>query len=240
MIIHGLQKLTLLDYPGKVAATLFLGGCNFRCPFCQNSGLVLSPNEEAVIPTEEVLKFLKKRQGILDGICITGGEPTLSPDLKPFIQEIHSMGYLVKLDTNGTNPQLLKELMEEELLDYIAMDIKSSRKGYARCAGLDDFPEAAQQQLLAKTFQSAELLMEGRIPFEFRTTVVKELHDASDFEDISLWLAGCPAYYLQAYRDSDQVLCPETFHSYTRPELEVFRQILKKTISVVEIRGLDT
>ena len=209
MIIHGLQKLTLLDYPGKVAATLFLGGCNFRCPFCQNSGLVLSPNEEAVIPTEEVLKFLKKRQGILDGICITGGEPTLSPDLKPFIQEIHSMGYLVKLDTNGTNPQLLKELMEEGLLDYIAMDIKSSRKGYARCAGLAVFPEAAQQQLLAKTFQSAELLIEGRIPFE-------------------------------AYRDSDQVLCPETFHSYTRPELEVFRQILKKTISVVEIRGLDT
>ena len=130
--------------------------------------------------------------------------------------------------------------MEEGLLDYIAMDIKSSRKGYARCAGLAVFPEAAQQQLLEKTFQSAKLLMEGRIPFEFRTTVVKELHDASDFKDISLWLAGCPAYYLQAYRDSDQVLCPETFHSYTRPELEVFRQILKKTISVVEIRGLDT
>ena len=123
MIIHGLQKLTLLDYPGKVAATLFLGGCNFRCPFCQNSGLVLSPNEEGVIPTEEVLKFLKKRQGILDGICITGGEPTLSPDLKPFIQEVHSMGYLVKLDTNGTNPQLLKELMEEGLLDYIALSL---------------------------------------------------------------------------------------------------------------------
>ena len=224
MKIHGLQKLTLLDYPEKMAATLFLGGCNFRCPFCHNSGLVLSPKQQEVLPVSEVLAFLENRRGILEGVCITGGEPTLSGDLKRLITDIRGLGYLVKLDTNGSRPEVLKELVSEGLLDYAAMDIKSSLSGYEKAE---------------RGAESAAFLMENHIPYEFRTTVVKELHSAGDFREIARWLAGCSAYYLQAYRDSESVLLPNTFHSYTLEELEDFRAILRETIPLVEIRGID-
>ncbi|MDY3919782.1 MAG: anaerobic ribonucleoside-triphosphate reductase activating protein [Candidatus Limivivens sp.] len=235
MRIHGLQKLTLLDYPEKVAAALFLGGCNFRCPFCQNSGLVLNPDAENVIPYEELLAFLKKRQGILDGICITGGEPTLEKDLELLIRDIRSFGYLVKLDTNGSRPEVLKDLVKKDLLDYVAMDIKSSLQGYEKTAGLAT-PSA---QILERIQESADFLMHCGIEYEFRTTVMKELHTASDFSEIADWLAGCRRYYLQAYQDSEHILLPGIFHSYTRRELENFREILLKKIPLVGIRGID-
>lgn len=231
MSIHGLNKLTLLDFPGRVAATIFLGGCNFRCPFCQNSELVLDPYSQPLISTEDILAYLKKRQGLLDGVCISGGEPTLYNGLLPLIRQIKDFGYLVKLDTNGFRPGIVKNLVEEGLIDMIAMDIKSSPEHYALVAGVPTLDLVPIQQTVA-------YLLEGHVPYEFRTTVVKELHSEADFRSIGQWIRGCSAYYLQAYKDSPQVMKPG-FSSYTRAELETFRQLLSETIPKVEIRGID-
>lgn len=231
MKICGLNKTTLLDYPGKVAAAIFLGSCNFRCPFCQNSPLVLHADREPEISREEVLSFLKKRQGILEGVCITGGEPTLSNDLEDFIREIRSFGYAVKLDTNGSRPRVLKDFVRKNLIDKAAMDIKSCPDNYGNAAGLL-YPD------LDSIKESADFLLEGHIDYEFRTTVVRELHTEKDFQEIAQWLKGAKAYYLQAYKDSEEVLQPG-FSSYSREELERFRSILLETIPLVEIRGVD-
>lgn len=231
MKIHGFNTLTLLDYPGKVGATLFLGGCNFRCPFCQNKNLVLHPEREPFLPEEEVFAYLKKRQGILDGICVSGGEPTLDSGLPELIEKIKSLGYLVKLDTNGSHPEVIRRLCEEGLLDYVAMDIKSSPVRYSSVAGRESLDLESIQE-------SVEYLKSGILEYEFRTTVVRELHTAADFEDIADWLAGCHAYYLQAYRDSESVIHPG-FSSYSREELENFRTILRKKIPLVGLRGID-
>lgn len=232
MLIHGFQTLTLLDYPGLTAATIFLGDCNFRCPFCQNAGLVLHPESEPAIPTEEVLAFLKKRKRVLDGVCITGGEPTLEPELPDFIATLKDMGYLVKLDTNGSQPDILKTLSSQKLLDYVAMDIKSSPAGYSRSAGLLH-PD------LDAIRESVRFLMTDAVDYEFRTTVVRELHGPQEFADIGDWLAGCRRYYLQAYRDSDHILKPGCFSSYTREDLESFAALLRKKIPLVDIRGIE-
>ena len=224
MKIYGLNKTTLLDYPGRVAATIFLGGCNFRCPFCQNSSLVLNPSSQPELSVTEVLSFLKKRQGILEGVCVTGGEPTLSPDLPEFLAEIRALGYPVKLDTNGTRPDLLKELAGEGLIQMAAVDIKA-------CP--DNYPS-----LLDAIKETVDFLINGTLDYEFRTTVVKELHSEQDFVAIGKWLSGAKAYYLQAYRDSEEVLQPG-FSSFSYKELEHFRQILMQTIPLVELRGID-
>lgn len=231
MKIYGLNKTTLLDYPGKVAATIFLGGCNFRCPFCQNSSLVLNPSAQPEIPVKEVLSFLKKRKGILDGVCITGGEPTLSPDLPELLQEIRTLGYPIKLDTNGTHPALLKTLTEQNLIQMTAVDIKACPDNYPALCGLVH-PE------LDAVKETVEFLKNGTLDYEFRTTVIRELHSEKDFIEIGQWLTGAKSYYLQAYRDSEEVLQPG-FSSYTRKELEHFREILKRTIPLVELRGID-
>lgn len=231
MKIYGLNKTTLLDYPGKVAATIFLGGCNFRCPFCQNSSLVLNPSAQPEIPVKEVLSFLKKRKGILDGVCITGGEPTLSPDLPELLQEIRTLGYPIKLDTNGTHPDLLKTLTEQNLIQMTAVDIKACPDNYPALCGLVH-PE------LDAVKETVEFLKNGTLDYEFRTTVIRELHSEKDFIEIGQWLTGAKAYYLQAYRDSEEVLQPG-FSSYTRKELEHFREILKRTIPLVKLRGID-
>ncbi|MFR3767217.1 MAG: anaerobic ribonucleoside-triphosphate reductase activating protein [Blautia sp.] len=231
MKIYGLNKTTLLDYPGKVAATIFLGGCNFRCPFCQNSSLVLNPSAQPEIPVKEVLSFLKKRKGILDGVCITGGEPTLSPDLPELLQEIRTLGYPIKLDTNGTHPALLKTLTEQNMIQMTAVDIKACPDNYPALCGLVH-PE------LDAVKETVEFLKNGTLDYEFRTTVIRELHSEKDFIEIGQWLTGAKAYYLQAYRDSEEVLQPG-FSSYTRKELEHFREILKRTIPLVELRGID-
>lgn len=233
MLICGLQKTTLLDYPGHVAATIFTGGCNFRCPFCHNSDL-LDPSAfppEQIFSEEEVLAFLKKRRSVLEGVCITGGEPTLQSDLSDLNRQIRRLGLLVKLDTNGSRPDILQSLLEAGLLDYVAMDIKSSPSHYAEAAGTDAVPLSAVRE-------SVLLLRNGRIPYEFRTTVVRELHSADDFREIGAWLAGDSAYYLQNYRDSEQVL-ERRFSSYKKEELEHFRQLLLPFLPRTELRGVD-
>ena len=214
--IHGFNKLTLLDYPGRLAATIFLGSCNFRCPFCHNAGLVLAPESEPLIETEEVLKVLRKRKGILDGVCVTGGEPTLDPGLTGLLAQIKELGYPVKLDTNGTRPALVRELVDAGLVDYVAMDIKNSLESITRMV---------------------EYLKSGVVDYEFRTTVVKELHKREDIEAIGQWLSGSRRYFLQNYKESEQVIRP-VFTSYSREQLENFQQILRKTIPQVEIRGI--
>lgn len=230
MKICGLQKTTLLDYPGHVAATVFLGGCNFRCPFCHNSGLLGNDAEEAMSEAE-LFTFLKRRASILEGVCITGGEPTLSSGLEDFIQKIRQLGYRIKLDTNGCRPDVLKALAGKGLLDYVAMDIKAGRENYPQVSGVPGLQ-------MEKIEESASFLMNGRIPYEFRTTVVKELHDNRDFLDIAQWLKGCSRYFLQNYVDSGEVLCPG-FHSCTKEELLAFAEILRPHIAEVSLRGID-
>lgn len=229
--IHGLTKTTLLDYPGRVAATIFLGSCNFRCPFCQNSSLVLHPSEEPDISEETVLSFLQKRQGILEGVCISGGEPTLSADLEDFIKKIRALGYPVKLDTNGTRPNLIKHLAEQDLIQMIAVDIKACPENYPSLTGMLH-PD------LDAVRKTVDFLLHGNLDYEFRTTVVRELHNENDFVQIGQWLCGAKAYYLQAYKDSEEVLQPG-FGSYSLEELKHFRDILRTTIPVVGIRGID-
>ena len=231
MKICGLNKTTLLDYPGKVAATIFLGGCNFRCPFCQNSSLVLHADREPELSQDEIFSFLEKRRGILEGVCITGGEPSLNDNLEEFIRKIRSLGYAVKLDTNGSRPYILKDLVRKNLLDKIAMDIKACPENYGNVSGLLD-PD------LDSIRESVDFLMEGHVDYEFRTTVVRELHTEKDFRKIGQWIKGAKAYYLQAYKDSKEVLQPG-FSSYSLKELENFRNILLETIHLVEIRGID-
>lgn len=231
MQIHGLNKLTLLDYPGHMAATIFLGHCQFRCPFCQNGGLVLSPEKEEIIPTEEVLSFLKKRSAMLEGVCITGGEPTLEPELEEFIRSIRDLGLKIKLDTNGYRPEVLKDLVNKGLIDYVAMDIKSSLPGYEKAAGKPGMH-------LEKIQESVEFLMQGNIPYEFRTTIVDELHSEKEIREIGEWIKGCLAYYLQVYQDSEFVL-EDWCSAPSREKLDSFVSILRETIPKVEIRGLD-
>ncbi len=230
MKIHGFNKLTLLDYPEKVAATIFLGHCNFRCPFCQNGGLVLNPEGEPELPMEDVMKVLKKRRGLLDGVCITGGEPTLHPDLKDFIADIKGLGYAVKLDTNGSRPQVIKSLAEQGLIDYVAMDIKNGPTRYGETAGVKHLDFSCIEE-------SVEFLKSGVVDYEFRTTVARELHGEEDFREIGEWIAGCRRYFLQGYQESGQVIRP-VFTSYTRDEMERFRGILLEKMDFVEIRGV--
>ena len=231
MQIHGLNKTTLLDYPEHVAATVFTGGCNFCCPFCHNGDLVLHPGKFSTISEEEVFAFLQKRKNVLTGVCITGGEPTLQPDLPDFIRRIKEMGYLVKLDTNGYRPDILKQLLEEKLLDYVAMDIKNSKDKYDTTVGKENLD-------IRRLEESVTRLKEGWIPYEFRTTVVRELHTKEDFTAIGEWLSGARVYFLQGYRDNENVI-QRGFSAYTKEEMEAFAQILRRHIDRVEVRGLD-
>ncbi len=229
MKLSGIQKLTLLDYPGKVACTLFTPGCNFRCPFCHNASLVFSCVQN--ITEDEVFSFLKKRIGILDGVCITGGEPLLQKDIADFIRQIKALGFLVKLDSNGALPERLEPLLRERLVDYVAMDIKASRRNYHTAIGL---PTVG----LDSIERSVELLKHSGIAHEFRTTTVKGIHSAKDFEDIAIWLAGEEHYYIQQYTPSDDMI-GEPFEQFTKEELESFANIVRKTVKTVALRGID-
>lgn len=236
MHIAGLQKMTLLDYPGRVACTVFLHGCNFRCPFCHNSGL-LSGQGEAMMAEDELLAFLQKRKGLLDGVCITGGEPTLQKELPQLLQKIKAIGYYVKLDTNGSRPEVLKALAEAGLVDYVAMDIKNSPANYPETAGV-------KESMLEAVGKSAAFLLSGTTAYEFRTTVVAELHDAASIRDMGEWVQSLGGgqipqhWYLQRYADRDSVLqaglhAPETEH------MQEFAAVLKPYAACVELRGVE-
>lgn len=225
MKIAGLQKTTLLDFPGRVACTVFLSGCNFRCPFCQN-GEILDGSEENYTQ-EEFFAFLEKRKGILDGVCVTGGEP-LTGDIAPFLQKIKALGYAVKLDTNGSFPARLKSLCAAGLVDFVAMDIKNSPDRYDMTAGV--------KVNIGAIKESAAFLMESGKEYEFRTTVVKELHRAEDFVRIGQWLKGAERYFLQAFRDGDAVL-RRGLHACSDEEMHIFKELVRPFIPNVKIRG---
>lgn len=231
MNIQGLNKTTLLDYPGNVAATIFMGGCNFRCPYCHNKDLVVNPVTSPAYTIEEILSFLTKRKGILSGVCISGGEPTLQPFLSDFIAQIKALNYLVKLDTNGSHPEIIRELLSKNLIDYIAMDIKTD---------LLHYPQITQQDKIDSKLieESVSILKNCNIDYEFRTTVVKELHNIENFTNISLWLKGAMAYYLQSYKESDNVITPG-FSSYSVKELNHFLTIVKPNIPNSYLRGVE-
>ena len=231
MVFAGLQKLTLLDYPGHTACTVFTQGCDLRCPFCHNSGLLaVDAAPEYPVDEETVIAFLQKRHGTLDGVAITGGEPLMQPALRDFIARVREMGFDVKLDTNGNHPAYLRRLIDEGLISMVAMDIKNCPAHYARTVGVPDFD-------LSPIRESAALLMEGHVPNEFRTTVTRELHSADDMRGIGEWLAGDSPYFLQLYVDSGHVLRP----GITAPspeDMQEYRQILLPYLPRTQIRGL--
>lgn len=233
MLIKGLQKLTLLDFPEKMACTVFTFGCNLRCPFCHNASLVLSERaDDTLIPEEEFFSFLQKRRGILEGVCITGGEPTLQPDLPAFIRKIRDMGFAVKLDTNGARPAVLKSLVAEELLDYVAMDVKNSLSAYPETVGLPAFDVAPVEE-------SMDFLMAGHIPFEFRTTLVKGLHTPEGVAEMGRRLAGEEKFFLQTFEDSGDLIAGEgdTLSSFTPAETQELLCILRQYVPNAQIRG---
>ena len=230
MLIKGLQKLTLLDYPGKIACTVFLGGCNFRCPFCHNGSLVLPEMMGETMPMEEFLAFLDARRGRLQGVCVSGGEPTLHSDLSELLSEIKARGYAVKLDTNGTNPEMLLALINDGLVDYVAMDIKNSPSKYAETAGIN------AELLLKAVKESAEILMQGRVDFEFRTTLMRELHTADDMRAIGQWLAGGEKFFLQTYREEGDLIVGG-FTPFSSEETKQLLDTLRQYLPNAEIRG---
>ena len=199
MRIDGLQKMTLLDFPGKVACTVFTGGCNFRCPFCHNALLVTELPENPDYTVDEILSFLKKRAGLLDGVAITGGEPLMNPDIADFIKQIRDLGYSVKLDTNGSYPDRLKSLVGEGLVDYVAMDIKNCKEKYAETVGLKSYD-------LSKIEESVDFLKTNAVDYEFRTTVVKEFHTVEDIRKAAEWIKGAKMYFLQNFVDSGNLI----------------------------------
>ena len=230
MNISGIQKLTLLDFPGKLACTVFTSGCNFRCPFCHNASLVL-PGMSDHIDEQEVFSFLKKREGILEGVCITGGEPCLQPDLETFIRKVRDIGFAVKLDTNGSFPEKLSSLLEKGLLDYAAMDIKTSMERYPEVCGVQN------EKLFENVQKSVEILKSSSVPHEFRTTTARELQTKEDFEKIGRWLSGEKRYFIQQYEASGELVGDE-MTPYEKEELTEFAKVMKNFVENVEIRGI--
>ena len=232
MQIQGLQKVTVIDYPEKIAATVFTAGCNFRCPFCHNASLVIDIDEGNNIPIDQVMNHLKKRRNVLEGVCISGGEPLLQPGLEDFIKEVKSLGYLVKLDTNGSDLKKLQHLVEQSLIDYVAMDIKNTPSKYRITSGLEGSGEEGLSQVMAVV----EYLKSEPIPYEFRTTVVKEFHKREDFEEIGQWLKGAKKYVLQKFNDSGDLI-EKGFHSYSDEIMNQALEIVKEHIPTAQIRG---
>ena len=228
MDINGIQKLTLLDYPGRCACTVFLAGCNLRCPFCHNASLVMGQAPRAMTEAE-FFAFLNKRKGLLDGVCVTGGEPTLRKDLPEFMGRIKEMGLLVKLDTNGSNPEMLRQLVDGKLVDYVAMDIKNCPDRYAEtCGGPDILPQVRE---------SLAILKENHVDYELRTTLCRPFHDEKALKAIGKWLSGTEAYYLQNFVDSGDLIGSEV-SGFTKEEMEALQKCVLPDIPNTRIRGI--
>ncbi|MBQ3074490.1 MAG: anaerobic ribonucleoside-triphosphate reductase activating protein [Clostridia bacterium] len=229
MNVQGYQKLTLLDFPGRVACTVFTGGCNLRCPFCHNASLVLTPRE-GENREEEVLSYLEGRRGILEGVCITGGEPLLQPDLSDFVKRVKEMGFSVKLDTNGSDPDALAALLSTGNVDYVAMDIKSAPERYEAAIG-KAFPTE-------RFLRSVQIIRNSGIPHEFRTTLVKGIHEISDMDGIGTWLAGEERYFLQGFVDSGNLI-GSGFEAFGPDEMKEFLRTIRNYIPSAKLRGQE-
>lgn len=228
MRLGGLLKMTLLDFPGRIACTVFTAGCNFRCPFCHNASLVTHLDEE--IAVDDFFSFLKKRQGMLDGVCVSGGEPLMQPEMADFLANIRALGYATKIDTNGAYPDKLRALIEGGLVDYVAMDIKNSPAKYAQTIGLSSVPAGVEE--------SVSLLCSGIVPYEFRTTVVDELHEPEDFAAIGQWIAGAPRYFLQKFTDSGDLI-GEGLSAPSNEKLRACLAAVAPYVPSASLRGVD-
>ena len=232
MKVTGIQKLTLLDYPGVVACTVFTAGCNFRCPFCHNAMLVLPEQiDDECLTDEEVFGFLKKRRGVLDGVAVTGGEPLLHADMPEFLARVKELGYKIKLDTNGSNPELLSEIVKNKLVDRVAMDIKNAPEEYARTIGLKSFD-------IAPVERSKEMLLRGDIDYEFRTTVVKGIHTKESLIGAAKWIEGAKEYYLQQFKDSGNLILPDGLSAYDEKQMHTLADAVRDYVPTVEVRGV--
>lgn len=229
MRICGLQKMSMVDYPGKLAATVFTGGCNLRCPFCHNAGLVTHLEDTPRLEYGEVTKFLRSRKGLLDAVVLSGGEPLLQPGAAEFLAEVRDMGYLVKLDTNGCYPQVLKSILDRGIVDYVAMDIKNCPERYAETVGIPGFDPAP-------ILESFHILMESGVDFELRTTVSREFHSPAEIAAIGAWLGPVKRYYLQNFEDSGDVI-GQGLHGFTEEEMENLARPARLWAETVGIRG---
>ena len=232
MKVTGIQKLTLLDYPGVVACTVFTAGCNFRCPFCHNAMLVLPEQiDDECLTDDEVFGFLKKRRGVLDGVAVTGGEPLLHADMPEFLARVKELGYKIKLDTNGSNPELLSEIVKNKLVDRVAMDIKNAPEENARTIGLKSFD-------IAPVERSKEMLLRGDIDYEFRTTVVKGIHTKESLIGAAKWIEGAKEYYLQQFKDSGNLILPDGLSAYDEKQVHALADAVRDYVPTVEVRGV--
>ena len=232
MKVTGIQKLTLLDFPGVVACTVFTAGCNFRCPFCHNAMLVLPEQiDDECLTDDEVFGFLKKRRGVLDGVAVTGGEPLLHADMPEFLARVKELGYKIKLDTNGSNPELLSEIVKNKLVDRVAMDIKNAPEEYARTIGLKSFD-------IAPVERSKEMLLRGDIDYEFRTTVVKGIHTKESLIGAAKWIEGAKECYLQQFKDSGNLILPDGLSAYDEKQMHALADAVRDYVPTVEVRGV--
>ncbi len=231
MDIYGLEKLSLVDYDGKVASTVFTGACNFRCPFCHNAPLVTGLSTLEPMDEKYIFDYLASRTKILDGVCITGGEPTLNADLPKFCEKLKALGYAVKLDTNGTNVNMIKTLVENGLCDYFAMDIKNDKAGYGKVVGIPNYDTTAVSK-------SIEYFLSGATPYEFRTTLIKEFHDGESISNMAKWIAGAKAHFLQKFKDNGACI-QGGLSPVELDTANAFKDILSKTVKSVNLRGYD-
>jgi pyruvate formate lyase activating enzyme len=232
MKVYGLQKLTLLDYPEKVACTVFTGGCNLRCPFCHNASLVTRAEDAVEFSADELFSYLKKRRGLLDGVCVTGGEPLLQSDLPDFLGRLRALGYCIKLDTNGCFPDRLKNIVRLGLTDYVAMDVKSSPEHYAEAVGISGFSGSAVRQ-------SMDFLLEGRVDYEFRTTVVKGLHSAEILRETAESIRGAKRYFLQKFVDSGDLVSGGGLSAFSDEEMQKFLEVVSPYVKSAALRGVS-
>ena len=230
MIICGMEKFSMVDYDGYISCTVFTRGCNFLCPFCHNASLVTG--EAGEIPVEEVFDYLTKRKGLVDAVCITGGEPTMQKGLKDFILQVRALGYRVKLDTNGTNPAVLKELLSEGLLDYVAMDIKSDFEG-----GYEDVTGVSNPALLRRVKESIDILKTMAPDYEFRTTAIAEFHSEKNYAKIADIVKGAKRFFVQKFKDGENNLTQGLLHELPKEEAEKFLSVVAPNVGVVGLRG---